>query len=707
MADRSPVAERVAENLNHALHGLFAARTDAYLLGEDVLDPYGGAFKVTRGLSTAHPERVLTTPLSENAMVGVAGGLALRGNTVVVEFMFGDFALLALDQIVNFAAKSVSMYGRPVPLRLLLRCPVGGNRGYGATHSQSVQKFLVGVPDLSLWELSPFTDASRILGRVFESCRPAVLFEDKVLYTRRMFDAGPVDADWTREDAGGQSLWTVLRHRGQPRPDAVIITAGGTVHRCLDAAAQLRTNHGICVTVAVPAGLYPCDPEPVLPELAAAGLAVTVEESTPGGSWSGELAHLLIARLWHDLLGPVEIVTSQDSIIPAARHLEREVLVTAEDIVDRVVALCDRRAARRAAPRLANVPCGADGPEMAGDTVSGGIAVVQPHLNANDESALLIEWLVDEGAPVAAGQPIAVVETSKAAAELEAPAAGRIRQLADPGVDYPFGARLAIITDPLGSAAEPAAPTAPVPAANGAASRRRTVSSPLARKRQRSIQAAIAARVSKSHQTIPPAFAARVVEVDPTQTYLEEVAERTDALIGLDAFLVGALARLHSRHPGLFSSVSEDGTVAAWSGTDVAVTIDAGNGLFMPVIRQPDTMPLEALADRLVELKMAALEGSLADADLDIAGVGMAVSLNAEGGADVVQPIIMPGMACIVSAGAVRPFVTMDPGHAPRLAHQLTLGITHDHRAINGLPAMELLAALAASFAGPEAVFGG
>jgi pyruvate/2-oxoglutarate/acetoin dehydrogenase E1 component len=154
------VAERVAENLNRALHGLFAESATPYLLGEDVLDPYGGAFKVTRGLATSFPDRVLTTPLSENGMVGVANGLALCGNRVVVEFMFGDFLLLAMDQIVNFAAKSVSMYGRPVPLPLLVRCPVGGNRGYGATHSQSVQKFLVGVPGLELWEMSPFTDAA-------------------------------------------------------------------------------------------------------------------------------------------------------------------------------------------------------------------------------------------------------------------------------------------------------------------------------------------------------------------------------------------------------------------------------------------------------------------------------------------------------------------------------------------------------------------
>src|SRR5262249_6495274 len=85
------MTERGVEHLNAALHELCAADDGLYLLGEDVLDPYGGAFKATRGLSTAYPDRVLATPLSENAIVGVAGGLALAGNRVLVEIMFGDF----------------------------------------------------------------------------------------------------------------------------------------------------------------------------------------------------------------------------------------------------------------------------------------------------------------------------------------------------------------------------------------------------------------------------------------------------------------------------------------------------------------------------------------------------------------------------------------------------------------------------------------
>lgn len=717
------MAERVAENLNRALHELFAASSDMYLLGQDVLDPYGGAFKVTRGLSTAYPDRVLSTPISENAMAGVASGLALRGNGVVVEFMFGDFLLLALDPIINFAAKSVSMYGRPVPLRLLLRCPVGGNRGYGATHSQSMQKFLVGVPNLGLWEISPFIDASRIMRQMLETRRPGVLFEDKVLYTQRMFEAAQIDEDWRFEEAGGTSLWTVIRHREGRSPDVVIIAAGGTAHRCLAAARRLRDQHGISATVAVPTMLYPCDPDPVLPALAPVGRMLLVEEGTPGGSWSAELAQQLHSRLWSDLLAPATILTSRDSIIPAAGHLEREILVTAEDVVRGAMELCDRVAPRTASglPQENNIgPAAEASPDMhARSAVLGsvdaaqptGTAIMLPHLNANEEVALLMEWLVADGDEVTAGQLVAVVETAKTSTELEAPVSGRIRFFADAGTDQPFGSRLATVIGP--QTADETAKSAPPPQAAVSLAKeghqvrqQRPMSGVAARERQRLVQSAVATTVSRSHRTIPPAFVACDVPVDQALAYLDDICERVGAPIDLGPFLIGALARLHPRHPGMFATVADDGTAATSSAADIAVTIDAGNGLYLPVIRAAGTIPLDALADRLVELQMDALSSSLTEADLDTTGVGLAVSLNLSSGVDLVQPLIMPGMSCIVSVGAVQSFVTLDPGGAPTLARQVTLGVAHDHRVVNGRPAMEMLADLTACFADPETTFG-
>src|SRR4051812_16865074 len=99
--------ERVVERLNRALQAAFAEDARVYLIGEDILDPYGGAFKVSKGLSTAYPDRVLTTPISEETIIGLAAGLAVCGEKPIVEVMFGDFIALGFDPIVNFAAKSV------------------------------------------------------------------------------------------------------------------------------------------------------------------------------------------------------------------------------------------------------------------------------------------------------------------------------------------------------------------------------------------------------------------------------------------------------------------------------------------------------------------------------------------------------------------------------------------------------------------------
>ncbi|MCF2436129.1 alpha-ketoacid dehydrogenase subunit beta [Streptomyces thinghirensis] len=206
--------QRVAENLNSALHHLLGAHPGTYLIGEDVADPYGGAFKVTRGLSDRFPDRVLSSPLSEGGIAGVGAGLALAGNRSVVEMMFSDLAALAFDPLLNFAAKSVSMYGRRVPMSMVVRCPTGGNRGYGPTHSQSLQKHFLGIPSLHLREVSLFHDNQRVLTAMLDREEPGVLFEDKVLYTRAMYQAG----SWT--------TFSPLRGAGRSQRDRPGVRAG-------------------------------------------------------------------------------------------------------------------------------------------------------------------------------------------------------------------------------------------------------------------------------------------------------------------------------------------------------------------------------------------------------------------------------------------------------------------------------------------------
>jgi pyruvate/2-oxoglutarate/acetoin dehydrogenase E1 component len=161
-----------------------------YVLGEDILDPYGGAFKVTRGLSTKFPGRVLTTPISEAAIIGVANGMALRGLRPVAEIMFGDFLTLSADQLVNHAAKFRWMYNNNVHVPLVVRTPMGGRRGYGPTHSQSLEKMFLGTPGMKVVAPNTLGNPGQLLEEAIRDEDPVLFVEHKLLYTCRLLESG-------------------------------------------------------------------------------------------------------------------------------------------------------------------------------------------------------------------------------------------------------------------------------------------------------------------------------------------------------------------------------------------------------------------------------------------------------------------------------------------------------------------------------------
>lgn len=318
---------RVAENLNAALHAALESNQDLHLLGEDVADPYGGAFKITKGLSDRFPDRILTTPLSEGALVGVAAGMAIAGTPAIAEIMFSDFAALAFDQLVNFASKSVTMYGRHLALPLLVRCPTGAGRGYGPTHSQSLQKHFIGAPGLSLYEISPCHDNGELISGILSRAAPAMLFEDKILYTQQMFADGRADELFSYDfPFPGTDIARVF-FDDPDTANCVIIAPGGMVYRALKAMRDLLLEHEISCTLLVPARLYPFNAEPLLPALRRTAAIFVAEESTAGGTWGSEIAQQVHSRIWRELKQPVTLIHSADSIIPTAAHLERRVIV--------------------------------------------------------------------------------------------------------------------------------------------------------------------------------------------------------------------------------------------------------------------------------------------------------------------------------------------------------------------------------------------
>ncbi|TFH34461.1 MAG: alpha-ketoacid dehydrogenase subunit beta, partial [Anaerolineales bacterium] len=202
----------VLQALNHGLRQCLEGSSEVYLLGEDILDPYGGAFKVVQGLSTDFPERVLTTPVSEAGIVGVGVGMALRGLRPVVEIMFGDFLTLAADQLINHAAKFRWMSNDKVRVPLVVRTPMGGYRGYGPTHSQTLEKHFFGTPGLRVVAVNTLVNPQTIIARVvLEEDDPVLFVEHKLLYPQALFSAGD---EFVLEQTGGRYPWTTLRIAG-------------------------------------------------------------------------------------------------------------------------------------------------------------------------------------------------------------------------------------------------------------------------------------------------------------------------------------------------------------------------------------------------------------------------------------------------------------------------------------------------------------
>jgi pyruvate/2-oxoglutarate/acetoin dehydrogenase E1 component len=334
------MAKRCVELLNEALHELFASREDVYLLGEDILDPYGGAFKVSRGLSERWPGRVITTPISEASLVGVAAGMAMRGYRPILEIMFGDFIALGFDQIVNGISKFREMYDGQVTVPLVVRTPMGGGRGYGPTHSQSLEKLLLGVPNIGVVAASECHDLRALLTSAVEDDEPVFFVENKLMYgrqNRRPVD-GYVDQLRCLETEGA---YPALTFSGSDfaAGSTTIVTYGGMLPVALEAATELILEQEIFCEVVALSRLLPLDLDPVLASVSRTGALLTLEEGTLTSGVGSEIAARVQALAWGDLRRPVARVAARDGIVPSARGLEEAMLPGVRDVVSAVLAL--------------------------------------------------------------------------------------------------------------------------------------------------------------------------------------------------------------------------------------------------------------------------------------------------------------------------------------------------------------------------------
>lgn len=330
---------KVLHSLNAALHALLDECPEVLLVGEDVRDPYGGAFKVTKGLSAAHPDRVLGTPISEAGIVGLGTGLALGGLRPVVEIMFGDFITLAADQLVNQAAKFRTMYHRTCSVPLVVRTPMGGRRGYGPTHSQTLERHFCGVPGLTVVATSNVLDPGALLQyAVLKDDGPVLFVENKLLYLADVLDADALHARHGLSlSAYGAGYPTAVLSPAGP-PDVTLAAYGGMTPLLLEASDALLRDEGLVCELVVPHALSPLDPAPLLDSVCRTRRMVVAEEGVGAFGWGAEVAALVQAVA---LEAPVQRVGAADSPVPAAREAEVRVLPQVEDIVAAAVRTVD------------------------------------------------------------------------------------------------------------------------------------------------------------------------------------------------------------------------------------------------------------------------------------------------------------------------------------------------------------------------------
>jgi 2-oxoglutarate dehydrogenase E2 component (dihydrolipoamide succinyltransferase) len=358
--------------------------------------------------------------------------------------------------------------------------------------------------------------------------------------------------------------------------------------------------------------------------------------------------------------------------------------------------------------------------------------IMIPKLNNNDISYMLTDWLVAEGDLVRAGDAVATVETSKAANELLAPSAGRVRQrIAADSECRPGDVIGHIATEEDAGHSEPGISRQPADvsgvlltdAARDLAAQRgiddtqlRALGKKIIKRSDVErlsdagqvgdaatdsdvvihelprVQRAVAANVTASHAAIPAAYTVAKIHVDELLAAKDKMAAQSGAFVGVTELLIKALAMLHADFPLFFSTLTDEHTAIIPATAHVGVTMDAGAGLFVPVVRDAAARSVSDIGRALMDFRTRALRGTLRDEDFR--GGNIVLALNSQPHIVMAVPLIMPGHSCALSLGGIQEEVRLDPSGKPAVCHYVHVGVAYDHRVVNGRAAMGFLGRL-------------
>jgi len=299
------------EALNLALREEMRRDPRVFLMGEEV-GLYEGAYKVTAGLLKEFGEkRVIDTPICESGFTGVGVGAAMLGLRPVIEMMTFNFAILALDQIVNSAAKMLYMSGGQYPIPLVVRGPGGPAAQLAAQHSQSMETYFYHVPGLKVVRPSTPADAKGLLKSAIRDDNPVIFIESETLYAIK----GEVPDDPEFIVPLGKAA---LRREGT---DVTVIAYMGMLYRALEVAEELA-KEGISAEIVDPRTLRPMDHDTIISSVRKTHRAVVVEAGAGFAGMGSEIAAEITEDAFDDLDAPVERVTGENAPMPYARNLE-------------------------------------------------------------------------------------------------------------------------------------------------------------------------------------------------------------------------------------------------------------------------------------------------------------------------------------------------------------------------------------------------
>jgi pyruvate/2-oxoglutarate/acetoin dehydrogenase E1 component len=312
------------EAIKRGMADALAADASVFLLGEDIAAA-GGAFKLTDGLMDEFgAERVLDTPISEQAIIGAAIGASIRGLRPVAELMFADFAAVCFDQITNQLAKYRYMTGGQVTVPVTIRLVNGAGGGFGAQHSQSVENWFLGVPGLKIAVPGSPADAYALMRTAVRDDDPVLLFEHKALFNLK----GEVDTGAEPIELGTAAI---VREGSD-----VTVVATQLMRARAEAAAASLEAEGISVEIVDPRTLVPLDMAAIVASLERTSRLVVAQECPQNGSWGASIVARVIAESFDLLDGPPTLVSADATPVPYAGALEAAWLPDAERIAQAV-----------------------------------------------------------------------------------------------------------------------------------------------------------------------------------------------------------------------------------------------------------------------------------------------------------------------------------------------------------------------------------